>query len=57
MMDIEILAKRNSHQAEVLEAENEFKAANPDGVISKEKFILSMEVIIISVWWFASCVV
>ena len=57
MIDTEILAKRNCHQAEVLEAENEFKAANPDGVISKEKFILSMEVIIISVWWFASCVV
>ena len=41
----------NSNQVEVHEAENEFMAANPDGVISKKKFILSMKVInICGVW-------
>ena len=43
-----ILPKENQSQmhsqVEVLQAEVEFKAANPSGVISKEKFILSMEV-------------
>ena len=48
---MKILPKMNSNQVEVHEAENEFMAANPDGVISKKKFILSMKVInICGVW-------
>ena len=43
------MVKCNLTEAEVLAAEQEFNAANPSGVIAKEKFILSMQVTI-NVW-------
>ena len=39
-----LMVKCNLTEAEVLAAEQEFNAANPSGVIAKEKFILSMQV-------------
>ena len=44
-----LMVKCNLTEAEVLAAEQEFNAANPSGVIAKEKFILSMQVTI-NVW-------
>ena len=45
------MAKCELTEIEVLEAEKNFVAANPSGVISKEEFILSMKVTLIQ----ASC--
>ena len=39
-----LMAKCELTETEVLEAEKNFMAANPSGVISKEEFILSMKV-------------
>ena len=39
-----LMAKCELTETEVLEAEKNFIAANPSGVISKEEFILSMKV-------------
>ena len=39
-----LMAKCELTETEVLEAEKNFMAANPSGVISKEEFVLSMKV-------------
>ena len=45
------MAKCELTETEVLEAEKNFIAANPSGVISKEEFILSMKVTLIQASW------
>ena len=44
-----LMAKCELTETEVLEAEKNFIAANPSGVISKEEFVLSMKVTLDSI--------
>ena len=46
-----LMAKCELTEIEVLEAEKNFIAANPTGVISKEEFILSMKVTLDRASW------